>query len=73
MKPRVAVLQFPGINSEYETRRALWDAGIDADFFRWNDEAQKLNDYDGFVIAGGFSYEDRGRAGLVASMEPVID
>lgn len=72
MKPRVAVLQFPGINSEYETLRALWDAGIDAEFFRWNDDASKLASYDGFVVPGGFSYEDRGRSGLIASMDPVM-
>ncbi|QQR54616.1 phosphoribosylformylglycinamidine synthase I [Candidatus Peregrinibacteria bacterium] len=72
MKPRVAVLQFPGINSEYETLRALWDAQIDAEFFRWNEDAKKLASYDGFVVPGGFSYEDRGRSGLIASMDPVM-
>ena len=72
MKPRVAVLQFPGINSEYETLRALWDAQIDAEFFRWNEDPARLASYDGFAIPGGFSYEDRGRSGLIASMEPVM-
>lgn len=72
MKPRVAVLQFPGINSEYETLRALWEAGIDADFFRWNQSASALNAFDGFVIPGGFSYEDRGRSGLIASMDLIM-
>ena len=72
MKPRVAVLQFPGINSEYETLRALWDAGIDAEFFRWNQDPAGLASYDGFVIPGGFSYEDRGRSGLIASMDPIM-
>lgn len=72
MKPRVAVLQFPGINSEQETLRALWDAQIDAELFRWNDDAAKLASYDGFVVPGGFSYEDRGRSGLIASMDPVM-
>ncbi len=72
MKPRVAVLQFPGINSEQETLRALWDAQIDAELFRWNDDAAKLSAYDGFVVPGGFSYEDRGRSGLIASMDPVM-
>ncbi len=73
MKPRVAVLQFPGINSEQETLRALWDAQIDAELFRWNDEASKLSAYDGYVVPGGFSYEDRGRSGLIASMQPIMD
>jgi phosphoribosylformylglycinamidine synthase I len=72
MTPRVAVLQFPGNNSEYETRRALKDAGMEADFFRWNQDPNELNDFDGFVVPGGFSYEDRGRAGLIASMAPVM-
>lgn len=72
MKPRVAVLQFPGINSEYETLRALWDAEIDADYFRWNQDTAQLATYDGYVIPGGFSFEDRGRSGLIASMEPVL-
>lgn len=77
MKPRVAVLQFPGINSEYETLRALWDAGISAEFFRWN-QAQSpegltaLRAYDGYVVPGGFSFEDRGRSGLIASMESIM-
>lgn len=72
MKKNVAVLQFPGINSEYETRRALWDAGMDSEFFRWNDSPSKLREFDGYVIAGGFSYEDRGRAGLIASLDPIM-
>ena len=69
---RVAVLQFPGINSEYETLRALQDAGIEAEFFRWNQDPAGLNAFDGFVIPGGFSYEDRGRSGLIASMDPIM-
>ena len=69
---KVAVLQFPGINSEYETLRALWDAGIEAEFFRWNQPSEGLNQYDGYVIPGGFSYEDRGRSGLIASMDPIM-
>ncbi|MBU0981885.1 phosphoribosylformylglycinamidine synthase I [Patescibacteria group bacterium] len=73
MKKRVAVIQFPGNNSEYETRRALWDAGMDAEFFRWNDNPEKLKEFDGFVFVGGFAYEDRGRAGLIASMDPVME
>lgn len=72
MKPRVAVLQFPGINSEQETLRALWDAQIDAELFRWNEDPARLATYDGYVIPGGFSYEDRGRSGLIASMDPVM-
>ena len=27
----------------------------------------------GFIITGGFSYEDRSRAGVIASLEPIIN
>lgn len=72
MSYKIAVIQFPGLNSEYETRRALRDAGLDAEFVRWNEEARALEAYDGFVVSGGFSYEDRGRAGLIAAFDPVM-
>jgi len=40
--------------------------------FLWNQDSSKLNDYAGFVIVGGFSYEDRGRAGAIASLDPLM-
>jgi phosphoribosylformylglycinamidine synthase len=44
-----------------------------AEIFRWNDDRKKLKSYDGFIIPGGFSYEDRGRSGVIASKDPVMD
>ena len=32
----------------------------------------ELDSFDGFVIAGGFAYEDRGRSGVIASMDPIM-
>lgn len=71
--PRIAIIQFPGFNCETETRRAIREAGLEADLFRWNDDYEKLAAYDGYVLPGGFSYEDRGRAGLIASLDPAMD
>ncbi|MDP2625144.1 MAG: phosphoribosylformylglycinamidine synthase I, partial [Candidatus Peregrinibacteria bacterium] len=71
--PKIAVIQFPGFNCEYETRRVIQAAGLDVEFFRWNDDYKKLSEYDGYVLPGGFSYEDRGRAGLIASLDPAMD
>jgi len=71
--PRIALIQFPGFNCEYETQRIMRAAGMECDFFRWNDDPSKLKDFDGYVIPGGFSYEDRGRAGLIASLDPAMD
>lgn len=69
---RIAIIQFPGLNTEYETRREINRAGMRGEFFRWNDEYKKLEKYDGYVIGGGFSYEDRGRAGVIASVDPIM-
>lgn len=69
---KIAIIQFPGINMEYETRRAVNEAGMRGEFFRWNDNYKKLATYDGYVISGGFSYEDRGRAGVIASLDQAL-
>jgi phosphoribosylformylglycinamidine synthase len=46
---------------------------MDGEIFRWNRSAGELSGFDGFVIPGGFSYQDRVRAGAIASKEPVLD
>lgn len=72
LKVKIAVIIFPGINTEHETRREINRAGMQAEFFRWNESAEKLKKYDGYVIGGGFTYEDRGRAGVIASLDPIM-
>lgn len=71
--PRIAVLQFPGSNCEAETAAAIRSVGMAADIIRWNDDPARLADYDGYVIGGGFSYQDRVRAGCIAAKEPVME
>jgi phosphoribosylformylglycinamidine synthase subunit PurQ / glutaminase len=70
---RIAVVSFPGNNCEVESIRALKRVGIEPLFFRWNDDRAKLQGVDGYVIPGGFSYEDRGRAGMIAARDPLLD
>jgi phosphoribosylformylglycinamidine synthase len=70
---RVAVLQFPGVNCEAETVRALERAGLSAELFRWTRTAGELAGYDAFVLPGGFSYQDRVRAGALAAKDPLIE
>lgn len=70
---RIAIIQFPGLNTEYETRREVEKAGMRGEFFRWNDDLKKLKNYDGYIIGGGFSYEDRGRAGIIAALDPLME
>jgi phosphoribosylformylglycinamidine synthase len=70
--PRIALLQFPGSNCEFETKRAAEASGVRVDVFRWNRDAELLRPYDGYVIGGGFSYQDRVRAGAIATKEPIV-
>lgn len=72
MTPRIAIVSFPGNNCEVESLRAVKQAGMEAVFFRWNDDRAKLRDVDGYFIPGGFSYEDRGRSGMVAARDPLM-
>jgi phosphoribosylformylglycinamidine synthase len=73
---RVAVLVFPGTNSEDETLRAVRAVGLDGALVHWS-RPESLADFDAFVLPGGFAHEDRIRAGAVAAhdalMDPVIE
>jgi phosphoribosylformylglycinamidine synthase subunit PurQ / glutaminase len=71
-KPKIAVMYFPGNNCEEETRDRCLDVGMDAKIVRWNTK-EKLSNFDGYIIPGGFSYEDRIRAGVIAAKEKVMD
>ena len=73
MVPRVAVVVFPGTNSEDETVRALLAVGLDAEAVHWSRGAAGLRPFDAFVLPGGFAYEDRVRAGAVAAHDEVMD
>lgn len=72
LKPSIAVLYFPGNNCEEETRDRCLDVGMAAKIIRWNSK-EKLSDFDGFIIPGGFSYEDRVRAGIIAAKDKIMD
>ncbi|MFQ6612553.1 MAG: phosphoribosylformylglycinamidine synthase I [Fidelibacterota bacterium] len=69
----IAVLQFPGSNTERETCMALLRCGMIPHEFFWNHKVESLAQFDGFVLTGGFSYEDRVRAGVLASLDPIMN
>jgi len=69
--PTLAVIAFPGNNSETETARAAENNGFKAEIIRWN-QVDKIGSYDAYVLPGGFSFEDRGRAGAIAAREPIF-
>ena len=69
---KIAIIQYPGTNCEYETAEAAKFCGMEAEIFRWNRPSKELAKFDGFIISGGFSYQDRIRAGVIAAKKPII-
>ena len=69
----IAIIQFPGSNTERETLMACRRVGLNPVEFLWNEPAEKLSDFDGYVIVGGFAYEDRSRAGVIAALDPIME
>jgi phosphoribosylformylglycinamidine synthase I len=70
--PNIAIIQFPGVNCEYETARAVESVRGNADIIRFNVNPRALATYDGFILPGGFAYEDRVRAGAVAAKDEIV-
>jgi phosphoribosylformylglycinamidine synthase I len=73
LKGRAAVIQFPGVNCEYETAAAIRSVGLEAGIFRWNEDPALLDECTGIVLPGGFAYQDRIRAGVVAAKDRIMD
>ncbi len=72
MKIKIGIIQFPGSNTERETSMACTRVGLTPVDFLWNDRPRYLSELDGYIIVGGFSYEDRSRAGIIAALEPIM-
>ncbi len=74
---KFAVISFPGTNCETEAVRAFKRNGMEAEVVLWNDpgmlNTSRTQEFSGYCIAGGFSYEDRGRSGVVAAQDPITD
>lgn len=73
MSARVAVLTFPGSNSEEETLRAALAAGMNAERVHWTADLQTVRAYDAYILPGGFAYEDRVRAGAIAAHDRLME
>src|SRR5206468_827663 len=73
MAPRVAVVQFPGVNCEAESARALERVGLEPEIFRWTRTPSELRGYQAYLLPGGFSYQDRVRAGALAAKDPLVE
>jgi phosphoribosylformylglycinamidine synthase I len=70
MKPRVAVVVFPGSNDDRDAALAFETLGAQPALV-WHG-VQGLPDVDVVVLPGGFSYGDYLRAGAIARFAPVM-
>tara|TARA_Y100000590_G_scaffold463316_1_gene629793 strand:+ start:10624 stop:11883 length:1260 start_codon:yes stop_codon:yes gene_type:complete len=73
MSLSIAIIQFPGSNTERETLMACRRVGLSPVEFLWNEPAETLSTFDGYIIVGGFAYEDRSRAGIIAALDPIMN
>ncbi|RAP31549.1 phosphoribosylformylglycinamidine synthase I [Candidatus Marinamargulisbacteria bacterium SCGC AG-343-D04] len=69
----VAIIQFPGSNCEYETQECVESVGLSSDIVSWNSSKEHLSTYASFILPGGFSFQDRVRAGVVSSKLPILN
>jgi phosphoribosylformylglycinamidine synthase len=68
---KVAILQFPGTNCEYDTQYAFEKLGCDTEIV-WHKAESLPTETDLLVVAGGFSYGDYLRSGAIAKFSPVM-
>ena len=67
---RVAVIQFPGSNADWDALHALTVVGADARYVFHKETS--LGDADAVVLPGGFSHGDYLRPGAIACFSPIV-
>lgn len=68
---KFAVIRFGGSNCDSDVHHVLNDVlGVSTDLVWYKDS---IEDYDGIVIPGGFSYGDYLRAGAIAARTPIMN
>ena len=70
----VVVVQFGGSNCDRDAVRALQHIGIDATRV-WHEDGlnDSVENLDGIILPGGFSYGDYLRAGAMAAHSPIVN
>jgi len=67
---KFAIIVFPGSNCDYDAFYALKNIGYDVEFV-WHKNTS-LNNFEGILIPGGFSYGDYLRTGAIAKFSPIM-
>ncbi|MFH1750871.1 MAG: phosphoribosylformylglycinamidine synthase I [Candidatus Micrarchaeota archaeon] len=69
--PRIAIIQFPGSNCDFDAHHVLKDVmHLNAELV-WHTEF-KENRFEAAILPGGFSYGDALRAGIIAAYSPAM-
>src|SRR5438132_8156232 len=68
---RVAVIQYPGSNCDLDALEVLQKVEKTKAELVWHKDL-KADDYDAYVLPGGFSYGDYLRAGAIAATSPSL-
>ena len=68
---RVAVIQYPGSNCDLDTLEVLQKVEKTKTDLVWHKNLKK-DDYDAYILPGGFSYGDYLRAGAIAATSPSL-
>jgi len=71
IRPRIAVLVFPGSNDDRDAAWALGALGADARLV-WHAETELPRETGAVVLPGGFSYGDYLRCGAIARAAPIM-
>ncbi|WP_339061020.1 phosphoribosylformylglycinamidine synthase subunit PurQ [Tepidibacillus marianensis] len=69
---RFAVIVFPGSNCDADMYHAIEDVLGEPVDYVWHEEFQ-LEQYDGILLPGGFSYGDYLRSGAIARFAPIMN
>jgi len=71
MAKPVGILRFLGTNCDRDVWQAVEAMGLKPQWL-WFEDLFNMNDYQGFIIPGGFSYGDYLRCGALAAKAPVM-
>ncbi|MDX4065717.1 phosphoribosylformylglycinamidine synthase subunit PurQ [Aliarcobacter skirrowii] len=69
---KVAVLQFPGTNCEFDAKYAFDKLGCEVEII-WHKESKLPENTDLVVVPGGFSYGDYLRSGAIARFANIME
>src|SRR3989442_7355531 len=69
--PQVAIVQYPGSNCDRDALEVLQKIVRVKTDLVWHKQLTHDN-YDGYILPGGFSYGDYLRAGAIAAHSPIL-